>query len=80
MTRRKRKLLLNRIEIDRLSGKAREAGLTLVPLSLYFKDGRAKVEIALAKGKKDYDKRQTLREAQDQLETRRALGQIRRKL
>lgn len=58
--RRTRKLLLHRDEILRLIGKTKEGGLTLVPLSLYFKDGRAKVEIALAKGKKTYDKRQTL--------------------
>ena len=61
-TRRKRKLLLNRQEIGKLAGKVRESGYTLVPLSMYFKDGYAKVEIALAKGKKDYDKRQTLKE------------------
>ena len=74
LTRRKRKLLLNRVEIDRLYGKVREAGLTLVPLSLYFRDGKAKVEIALAKGKKDYDKRQTLKEAQDKREAARAVS------
>lgn len=73
-TRRKRKLLLNRTEIDRLSGKVRESGLTLVPLSLYFKDGRAKVEIALARGKKEYDKRQSLKEAQDKIEAARTLS------
>ena len=61
-TRRRRKLLLNRIEIDKLSGKVRESGFTLIPLSLYFKDGNAKVELALAKGKREYDKRQTLKE------------------
>lgn len=61
-TRRKRKLLLNRQEIGKLAGKVRESGYTLIPLSMYFKDGYAKVEIALAKGKKDYDKRQTLKE------------------
>jgi SsrA-binding protein len=61
-TRRKRKLLMNRQEIGKLAGKVRESGYTLVPLSMYFKDGYAKVEIALAKGKKDYDKRQTLKE------------------
>ena len=67
---------MNRIEIDRLSDKVREAGLTLVPLSLYFRDGRAKVEIALAKGKKDYDKRQTLKEAQDKREVDRAVSTL----
>jgi SsrA-binding protein len=56
--RRSRKLLLHRGEIARLIGKTKESGLTLVPLALYFKDGKAKVEIALARGKKAYDKRQ----------------------
>jgi SsrA-binding protein len=60
--RRKRKLLLNRSEIDKIERRVGEKGLTIVPLSLYFKDGRAKVEIALARGKKSWDKRQTLRE------------------
>ena len=73
-TRRKRKLLLNRHEIDKLAGKVKESGLTLVPLSLYFKDGRAKVEIALARGKKAYDKRQSLKEAQDKREAARAVS------
>jgi SsrA-binding protein len=73
-TRRRRKLLLNRIEIDKLTGKIKESGFTLVPLSLYFKDGKAKVEIALAKGKKDYDKRHSLREAQDKREAARAVS------
>jgi SsrA-binding protein len=58
--RRSRKLLLHRDEIGKLIGKTKESGLTLIPLSLYFKDGKAKVEIALARGKKAYDKRQTL--------------------
>lgn len=57
--RRKRKLLLHRQQIDKLFQKTREGGMTIVPLRLYFKDGRAKVEIALAKGKKAYDKRAT---------------------
>lgn len=73
-TRRRRKLLLNRVEIDKLTGKIKESGFTLVPLSIYFKDGRAKVEIALAKGKKDYDKRQTLKEQQDKREAARAMA------
>ena len=60
--RRKRKLLLNRVEIDKIERKVSEKGYTVIPLSLYFKDGRAKVEIALAKGKKSYDKRHTLAE------------------
>lgn len=77
--RRKRKLLMHREEIDKLERKADESGHTVVPLSLYFKDGRAKVEIALAKGKKEYDKRQTLREKQDTRETQRTISAIRRK-
>ncbi|MBT3153027.1 SsrA-binding protein SmpB [Streptomyces sp. CHD11] len=77
--RRKRKLLLHREEIDKLQSKSQETGHTIVPLSLYFKDGRAKVEIALAKGKKEYDKRQTLREKQDRRETDRAISAVRRK-
>ncbi|WP_103502753.1 MULTISPECIES: SsrA-binding protein SmpB [Streptomyces] len=77
--RRKRKLLMHRAEIDKLVGKMQESGLTLVPLSLYFKDGRAKVEIALAKGKKEYDKRQTLREQQDRRETDRAIASAKRR-
>ena len=72
--RRKRKLLLHAWEIKELAVKTRERGSTLVPLSLYFLDGRAKVEIALARGKKDYDKRQTLREQQDMREAQRAMG------
>ncbi|MET7619951.1 SsrA-binding protein SmpB [Streptomyces sp. NPDC005408] len=72
--RRKRKLLMHRAEIDKLESKAQESGHTIVPLALYFKDGRAKVEIALAKGKKEYDKRQTLREKQDRRETDRAVS------
>ncbi|WP_406727299.1 SsrA-binding protein SmpB [Streptomyces sp. GD-15H] len=77
--RRKRKLLLHRAEIDKLESKSQETGHTIVPLALYFKDGRAKVEIALAKGKKEYDKRQTLREKQDRRETERAISAVRRK-
>ncbi|NXY99152.1 SsrA-binding protein SmpB [Streptomyces sp. BR123] len=77
--RRKRKLLMHREEIDKLESKAQETGHTVVPLSLYFKDGRAKVEIALAKGKKEYDKRQTLREKQDTRETNRAIAAARRR-
>ncbi len=72
--RRKRKLLLNRAEIDKIERKVSEKGYTIVPLALYFKDGRAKVEIALAKGKKHYDKRQALRERQDDREKQQALG------
>ncbi|MDG9704608.1 SsrA-binding protein SmpB [Streptomyces sp. DH37] len=77
--RRKRKLLMHREEIDKLIGKLQETGLTLVPLQLYFKDGRAKVEVALARGKKEYDKRQTLREKQDRREAERAVSAARRR-
>ncbi|MEU1575877.1 SsrA-binding protein SmpB [Streptomyces collinus] len=77
--RRKRKLLLHRAEIDKLASKTGETGHTIVPLALYFKDGRAKVEIALAKGKKEYDKRQALREKQDRRETDRAIAAVKRK-
>jgi SsrA-binding protein len=72
--RRKRKLLLNRHEIDKIESRVNEKGLTLVPLSLYFKDGRAKVEIALAKGKKTWDKRHALAERQAKRETEQAVG------
>jgi len=75
--RRKRKLLLHRSEIDRLDMKARAKGQTIIPLSLYFLDGRAKVEIALARGKREYDKRQALRERQDNLEAHRAIREKR---
>ncbi|MEV0233144.1 SsrA-binding protein SmpB [Nonomuraea sp. NPDC050786] len=71
--RRKRKLLMHRKEIDKLAAKTKEGGLTIVPLTLYFKDGRAKVEIALARGKKDWDKRQSLAEQQAKREMARAL-------
>ncbi|GAA4769942.1 MULTISPECIES: SsrA-binding protein SmpB [Streptomyces] len=77
--RRRRKLLLHREEIDKLESKSQETGHTIVPLALYFKDGRAKVEIALARGKKEYDKRQTLREKQDRREADRAVSAARRK-
>jgi SsrA-binding protein len=62
--RRRRKLLLHRAEIERIERKIGDKGYTLVPLRLYFKDGRAKVEIGLARGKKEYDKRHTLRARQ----------------
>jgi len=72
--RRKRKLLLNRDEIDKIERRVNENGLTVVPLSLYFKDGRAKVEIALAKGKKSWDKRAALAERQATRETQQEIG------
>jgi SsrA-binding protein len=72
--RRTRKLLLHRAEITRLIGKTRESGLTLVPLSLYFSEGKVKVEIALARGKRSYDKRQDLARRDADREVRRAMG------
>jgi len=72
--RRRRKLLLHHLEIRHLTESTRERGMTIVPLSLYFKDGRAKVELAVARGKRDYDKRQTLRERQDKREALRAMS------
>ena len=72
--RRVRKLLLKRVEIQKLIGKLRESGLTLVPLSVYFNDGWAKVEIGLAKGKKSYDKRQDMATRDAQREINRAVG------
>ncbi len=72
--RRARKLLLHRSEIDRLLSKLREGGLALVPLSMYFLDGKVKVELALARGKKEYDKRQTLAKRDAQREIAVAVG------
>jgi len=72
--RRKRKLLLHKQELIKLSHRTKEGGYTLVPLSIYFSDGKAKVEIAVAKGKRDYDKRQALRERQDKREADRAMA------
>jgi SsrA-binding protein len=70
---RERKLLLHAHEIKRLMGKVQAAGYTLVPTKMYFKDGRAKVEIGLAKGKATYDKRQTLAKKDADREVERAL-------
>jgi SsrA-binding protein len=70
---RPRKLLLHRGEINRLLGKIMEKGLTLVPLRLYFKQGRAKVEIGLARGRKTLDKRHAIREREETREVHRAL-------
>ena len=72
--RRTRKLLLNHVEIVRLIGKLKESGLTLVPLALYFSDGWAKVELALARGKRSYDKRQDLAQRDANREISRAAG------
>ncbi len=71
--RRRRKLLLHRREIDRLRARTQERGYTIVPTKLYLKDGRAKVEIALARGKKQYDKRQTLAQRDSKRQVERAL-------
>jgi SsrA-binding protein len=71
--RRIRKLLLHRSEIDRLVSKIQEQGLTLVPLELYFKDGNVKVELALARGKRTYDKRQDLAKRDATREIERAM-------
>lgn len=75
---RTRKLLLHRQEIERLQGKVKERGLTLVPLRLYFKNGRAKVELALARGKKQHDKREAIRDREQRREIDRALSDRRR--
>lgn len=72
-SKRVRKLLLHREEIVKLSHAISAGGYTLVPMKLYFSDGRVKVEIAVAKGKKEYDKRQTLRERTDKREAERAM-------
>src|SRR5262245_2909734 len=70
---RTRKLLLHKREIRRLSGRVSERGLTLIPLRLYFKDGRVKAELGLARGKKLYDKRETMRKSAVQREVERSL-------
>jgi SsrA-binding protein len=72
--RRKRKLLMHKAQIIKISHKTKEGGYTLVPLKIYFVDGRAKVELAVAKGKREYDKRQALRERQDTREAQRAMS------
>jgi len=72
--RRKRKLLLHKAQILKIHNKVKEGGYTIVPLQIYFSDGRAKVEIAVAKGKREYDKRQALRERQDNREADRAMS------
>jgi SsrA-binding protein len=70
---RPRKLLLHQQEIRKLLGKTTEKGMTIVPLRMYFKNGRAKLAIALAKGKKTYDKRETIRRREAERETRAAI-------
>src|SRR2546421_10439258 len=75
---RRRKLLLHREEIRKLVGKTVERGMTLVPVRLYFKGGRVKVAVSLAKGKKDYDKRETIKRREVDRETRAAIKERRR--
>jgi len=74
---RRRKLLLHRAEIDKLTGKVREKGLTLIPTKMYLKNGRVKVEFAIAKGKKLHDKRETERKREAEAEARAAIGRRR---
>ena len=74
LPRRTRKLLLHRREIDSLEGKVRDGNRTLIPLSLYLKDGRAKVELGLAQGKQDYDKRRDIKRRTEDREITRELG------
>jgi SsrA-binding protein len=76
---RERKLLLHKSEIARLEGKISERGFTLVPLSLYWKDGRAKVELALVRGKKTHDKRETIKQREDARAVDRALSNARKR-
>ena len=76
--KRPRKLLLHRREIGKFAGKAAQRGFTLVPLKMYFKDGRAKVELAVCRGKQLHDKRQVQKKADAQKEIRRALSDRRR--
>jgi len=75
---RPRKLLLHRREIDELARETRQGPLTLVPLSAYFKDGRVKIELALAKGRRDYDKRRAIADREAVMEAKRAMGPRRR--
>jgi SsrA-binding protein len=77
--KRPRKLLLHRREIDKFAGKASERGLTLVPLRMYFKDGKAKVELAVAKGKQAHDKRESLKKADARRDIDRAMASRRRR-
>ena len=77
--RRERRLLLHRAEIARLAGQLAQRGLTLVPLELYFRNGRAKVELALARGKRRSDKRETIRRREQEREMQRATRVRRRR-
>jgi SsrA-binding protein len=75
---RRRKLLLHRHEILKLIGKTVEKGMTLVPVRMYFKNGRVKIAVSLAKGKKEYDKRETIKRRETERETRAAIKERRR--
>jgi SsrA-binding protein len=77
--KRPRKLLLHKREIDKFAGKAAQRGFTLVPLRMYFKQGRAKVELGIARGKQQHDKRQDQKKAEAQRDIRRAMTERRRK-
>jgi len=72
--RRKRKMLLHKEQIIKIANKVKEGGYTLIPLSIYFSDGRAKVELAIAKGKREYDKRHAIREREAKREADRAIA------
>lgn len=72
--RRKRKLLVNKIELRKIAARTKDSGITLIPLQLYFKDGKAKIEVAIAKGKKAHDKRGTLMEQQATRDINRELS------
>jgi SsrA-binding protein len=76
---RPRKLLLNKAEIEKLAGKTEQKGLTIVPLRIYFKAGIAKCELAVAKGKKQWDRRQSERDKEARRETEDALHRYRRR-
>jgi SsrA-binding protein len=77
--KRPRKLLLHKREIDKFAGKASERGLTLVPLRMYFKEGKAKVELAVAKGKQAHDKRESMKKADARRDIDRALAARRKR-
>lgn len=76
---RRRKLLLNRREIDKLAGRTQQKGLTLIPLRIYFKDGRAKCEVALARGKKYHDRREAERQKEAKREASEAIYHSKRR-
>ena len=76
---RKRKLLMHRAELDRISSKVEQLGMTLVPISLYFKNGKAKIELGLGKGKKLYDKRQDIAKRDSDRQARRELAERNRR-